>query len=79
MHLYMSQMDEPLHIVRGGIFGGTLPYVSALLSVRVICLDFVSWLLLQIECILKAYTIAMHQTLTDGYLGTQSLTSLTGL
>lgn len=35
---------------RGGIFGGTLPYI---------------------ECVLKAYVIALHQTLTDGYVGTE--------
>ncbi len=39
-----------MQIVRGGIFGGTLP---------------------RIECVLKAYTLALHQTLSDGYLGTE--------
>jgi hypothetical protein len=50
MHMYMAQADDPLRIVRGGIFGGTLPYI---------------------ECVAKAYMIALHQTLTDGYLGTE--------
>lgn len=50
MHLYMAQAEDPLRIVRGGIFGGTLPYI---------------------ECALKAYVIALHQTLTDGYVGTE--------
>jgi hypothetical protein len=30
MHIYMAQPQDPLRIVRGGIFGGTLPYVSHL-------------------------------------------------
>jgi hypothetical protein len=30
MRVYMNQTDGPLHVVRGGIFGGTLPYVSSL-------------------------------------------------
>jgi len=50
MHLYLGQADDPLRIVRGGIFGGTLP---------------------QIQCVLRAYIIALHQTLTDGYIGTE--------
>ena len=50
MHLYMAQAEDPLRIVRGGIFGGTLPFI---------------------ECTLKAYVIALHQTLTDGYVGTE--------
>ena len=50
MHVYMAQQDDPLRIVRGGIFGGTLPYI---------------------ECVTKAYIIALHQTMTDGYVGTE--------
>jgi hypothetical protein len=50
MHMYMATMEDPLRIVRGGIFGGTLP---------------------NIECTLKAYILALHQTLTDGYVGTE--------
>jgi hypothetical protein len=50
MHLYIGTQDDPLIIVRGGIFGGTLPYI---------------------ECVLKAYIIALHRTLSDGYLGTE--------
>ena len=50
MHLYLGTADDPLQIVRGGIFGGTLPYI---------------------ECTLKAYMIALHQTLSDGYMGTE--------
>lgn len=50
MHLYIGTADDPLLIVRGGIFGGTLPYL---------------------ECALKAYMIALHQTLADGYMGTE--------
>jgi len=50
MHLYIGTADDPLLIVRGGIFGGTLPYL---------------------ECALKAYMIALHQTLSDGYMGTE--------
>lgn len=50
MHLYLASAEDPLRIVRGGIFGGTLPYV---------------------ECVLKAYILALHQTLMDGYLGTE--------
>jgi hypothetical protein len=50
MHLYMAQAEEPLQIVRGGVFGGSLPWI---------------------ECVLKAYIIALHQTLTDGYAGTE--------
>ena len=50
MHMYIGTNDDPLVIVRGGIFGGTLPYI---------------------ECVLKAYVIALHQSLTDGYLGTE--------
>ena len=48
LHLYMAQDEDPLQIVRSGIFGGDLPHI---------------------ECVLKAFTIVMHQTLTDGYLG----------
>ena len=47
---YIGTADDPLQIVRGGIFGGQLPHI---------------------DCVLKAYIIAMHQTLTDGYLGTE--------
>lgn len=50
MHLYIGTADDPLIIVRGGIFGGTLPYI---------------------ECALKAYMIALHQSLADGYMGTE--------
>lgn len=50
MHLYLGTANDPLRIVRGGVFGGTLP---------------------QIECVAKAYTISLHQTLADGYLGTE--------
>lgn len=50
MHLYIGTADDPLLIVRGGIFGGQLPHI---------------------ECVLKAYMIALHQTLTDGYVGTE--------
>lgn len=50
MHLYIGTADDPLIIVRGGIFGGQLPYI---------------------ECVLKAYMIALHQTLSDGYMGTE--------
>ena len=50
MHIYMAQQDEPLQIVRGGIFGGQLPHI---------------------ECVLKAYIIALHQTMMDGYVGTE--------
>jgi hypothetical protein len=50
MHLYLASAEDPLRIVRGGIFGGTLPYI---------------------ECVLKAYILALHQTLTEGYLGTE--------
>lgn len=50
MHLYMAQAEDPLRIVRGGIFGGTLPYI---------------------ECVLRAYTLALHQTMMDGYVGTE--------
>ena len=50
MHMYIGTADDPLVIVRGGIFGGTLP---------------------NIECVLKAYVIALHQSLTDGYMGTE--------
>lgn len=50
MHLYLAQAEDPLRIVRGGIFGGQLPHI---------------------ECVLKAYVIAMHQTLADGYMGTE--------
>jgi hypothetical protein len=50
MHIYMAQDEEPLQIVRGGIFGGQLPYI---------------------ECVLKAYIILLHQTMMDGYLGTE--------
>jgi hypothetical protein len=50
MHMYIGTNDDPLVIVRGGIFGGTLPHI---------------------ECVLKAYVIALHQSLTDGYLGTE--------
>lgn len=50
MHLYLGTAEDPLRIVRGGIFGGTLPFI---------------------ECTLRAYMIALHQTLTDGYVGTE--------
>lgn len=50
MHLYLATAEDPLRIVRGGIFGGSLPHI---------------------ECVLKAYTLALHQTLTDGYIGTE--------
>ena len=50
MHMYIGTLEDPLIIVRGGIFGGTLPYI---------------------ECVTKAYVIALHQTLTDGYMGTE--------
>ena len=50
MHLYIGTQEDPLIIVRGGIFGGTLPYI---------------------ECVTKAYVIALHQTLMDGYMGTE--------
>ena len=50
MHIYIGTSEDPLRIVRGGIFGGTLP---------------------RIECVLRAYIIALHQTLTDGYVGTE--------
>jgi hypothetical protein len=50
MHLYIGTADDPLLIVRGGIFGGQLPHI---------------------ECVLRAYMIALHQTLTDGYIGTE--------
>jgi hypothetical protein len=50
MHMYLGTADDPLRIVRGGIFGGTLP---------------------QIQCVLRAYIIALHQSLTDGYIGTE--------
>ena len=40
MHIYMAQAEDPLRIVRGGIFGGQLPHI---------------------ECVLRAYVIAMHQ------------------
>jgi hypothetical protein len=50
MHMYIGTNDDPLQIVRGGIFGGQLP---------------------NIECAAKAFVIALHQTLSDGYLGTE--------
>ena len=50
MHMYIGTLEDPLIIVRGGIFGGTLPYI---------------------ECVTKAYVIALHQTLMDGYMGTE--------
>ena len=50
MHLYIGTNDDPLLIVRGGIFGGQLPHI---------------------ECVLKAYVIALHQTVVDGYMGTE--------
>jgi hypothetical protein len=50
LHLYIGTTVDPLQIVRGGIFGGTLP---------------------DIECTLRAYMLALHQTLTDGYMGTE--------
>jgi len=50
MHLYIGTAEDPLVIVRGGIFGGTLPYI---------------------ECVTKAYVIALHQSLMDGYMGTE--------
>lgn len=50
MHMYIGTAEDPLQIVRGGIFGGELPHI---------------------ECVLKAYMIALHQTLSDGYLGTE--------
>ena len=48
MHLYMAHEEDPMRIVRSGIFGGELPLI---------------------ECVLKAFTIALHQTLSDGYVG----------
>ena len=33
MHLYMAQEDDPLRIVRGGIFGGQLPHIECVLKV----------------------------------------------
>lgn len=50
MHLYLAQAEDPLEIVRGGIFGGTLPHI---------------------ECVLRAYILALHQTMMDGYVGTE--------
>jgi len=50
MHIYLAQPQDPLRIVRGGIFGGQLPHI---------------------ECVLRAYILALHQTLTDGYVGTE--------
>lgn len=50
MHMYMATAEDPLRIVRGGIFGGTLPYI---------------------ECVANAYTVVLHRTLSDGYVGTE--------
>jgi hypothetical protein len=50
MHVYIGTAEDPLRIVRGGIFGGQLPHI---------------------ECVVKAYVIALHQTLSDGYVGTE--------
>lgn len=50
MHTYIGTTDDPLQIVRGGIFGGKLPHI---------------------ECVAKAFVLALHRTLSDGYLGTE--------
>jgi hypothetical protein len=34
MHLYMAQEEDPLRIVRGGIFGGQLPHIECVTRVR---------------------------------------------
>lgn len=34
MHLYLAQQDDPLRIVRGGIFGGQLPHIECVTKVR---------------------------------------------
>ena len=73
MHIYMAQAEDPLRIVRGGIFGGTLPYIECALKAYIIALH-------QVRGEgegggrrgVEAYIVALQpQTLTDGYVGTE--------